>query len=323
MQQSDLKTLLKKLFHAKIDAEDYSALKDRMKESTDNEVGSDLQLLWDEQNAIVPMDVDTKYEVLSNIHNKIDADNNTTLRFNIWKYAAIIIIPLLMGVTGYFSLNRSTPYDFTVLADEGQKSQIMLPDGTHVWLNAGSKITYSSDFNGNNRRVQLVGEAFFDVAKNKELQFVVETGYIDVVVYGTEFNISAYPQETYIKVSLLSGSVSLQNSMTDGILAKMTPGQQISVSKRDLTWSAYNCDVETESIWVKNMLKFENATIEEVFTKLEHWYGLKIHIQNPDANIRYGFTLKSESIREMLDLINRITPIAYRIEGEEVNIKYK
>jgi len=324
MNNLHLKELLKYLFYNKINFEQYSSLKDHIKKSEDDYVISSLESLWDDQSRVNAMETGLKFDILSDINNQIK-ENETIYRprINWWKYAAIIAIPLLVISTIYFTNSTKESNLFVAMTEEGQKSQVLLPDGTHVWLNAGSRITYSSDFSKSNRRVNITGEAFFDVAKDNTHQFIVETDYINVVVYGTAFNISAYPKDSDIKVSLLNGKVLLENCRTNKKLVEMYPGQQVAVSKRWLDFSKYDCNVENESLWTKNMMRFENTSAEDIFEKLEHWYGLNIHVENMDTTIKYGFTIKSESIREMLELINKITPITYRIDGEEVYIKYK
>ncbi|RKR84019.1 FecR family protein [Mucilaginibacter gracilis] len=324
MQGSYFKNLLEKLFQGEITYEQYLDLKDQVKDSTDEEISSGLQSLWDGYSLAEPMELATKFGVLSNIHQQIGVENTrNSRRTNWWRYAAVLAIPLLIISTYYAAFHQKTKYDFTVLTSEGEKSQLLLPDGTKVWLNSGSKITYANDFSEDNREVRLIGEAFFEVKKDAKHRFVVATEQVNVEVHGTEFNVSAYPDERDTKVSLLSGKISLIDPTNNKTMATMKPGYQVAVNKNLHRWLSYSCDVETEALWVKSVLRFENAAAGEVFTKLEHWYGIKIHIENPDTSIRYGFTLKSESIREMLDLINKITPINYKINGEEVFIRYK
>lgn len=322
MLYTQLKDLIRKLFNGEIDYPQFSILKRLMKEAGDKELMTALSELWDTERLTEPMDASLKFEVLSALEQQIGMERPKSYRINWWKYAAIIAIPLFITTAYLLVFKHSPQRDFVVFTQKGQKSQVLLPDGTKVWLNGGSKLTYSNDFNEDNRRVQLSGEGFFQVKKDQEHLFSVETGEVSVEVHGTEFNVEAYKEDQNIKVSLLNGKVALINEHSKLKMLDMLPGAQVAVSKKTLQWNRYNWDVETETLWVKNMLRFENARAEEVFTKLQRWYGLNIHVENPDQSIRYGFTLKSESIREMLDLINKITPITYKIHGEEVYIRY-
>ena len=233
------------------------------------------------------------------------------------------MIPLLVSAASfyYFSEKYNRQGDvFTVFAERGQKTQIFLPDGTQVWLNSDSYLSYSSVFNRDNREVTLKGEAFFDVTKDDEHSFTVKAEGINVVVYGTAFNVSAYPDEEMATVSLLRGVVTVENAVES---VQLEPGQQVQIPRDRQSWKLFPCDVEMECLWTQNMLRFENTPAVEVFTKLEKWYGVNIHVENSNSSVKYGFVLKSESLREILDLINRITAIDYQINGEEVNIRYK
>ncbi|MDL2256327.1 FecR family protein, partial [Parabacteroides sp. OttesenSCG-928-K15] len=239
--------------------------------------------------------------------------------------AAAVILPLMVSIGSFYYFSQKqmpTPQEFIVMAESGQKTKVLLPDGTQVWLNSESRLSYSSDFNNNNRKVKLDGEAFFDVEKNSDQHFTVETDCINVVVYGTAFNVIAYKEEPTIDVSLLRGKVGIENKENHS-LATLSPDQLISLSKKDMKWSVRDCDAQIESLWTQNKLKFENAPASEVFRKLERWYGMIIEVENMNEEIRYGFTLKSESLREMLNEINKITPITYKIDGEKVSITYR
>jgi ferric-dicitrate binding protein FerR (iron transport regulator) len=272
------------------------------------------------------MDKEVKAEVLMNIHKKTVIRHKRISFFRIAGIASVFLLAVLIpsGSYLYFSKKyRIVPEEFVVMTENGYKTKIRLPDGTHVWLNSGSRLICSSDYNQNNRVVRLEGEAFFQVKKNTGIEFTVETERINIVARGTAFNVSAYSEDATIDVSLLQGKVILEGIPDDIFLTELAPDQQASVSKKDLTCTVQACDAAMESLWIRNKLKFENTPATEVFRKLERWYGVKIYAANRKNDIFYGFTVKSESLREILDEINKITPIVYKVNGEEVHITYK
>lgn len=322
MNRVNLTALLQKLVSGKIDPKTYSELKATLKEASDDELDRSLKALWDRTTCVHPMNEDLKAEVLSNIHRTVHIPSAPLRRSVWWKYAAAIMLPLMIAVASYFVF-YIPPQDCIILSEKGQKSQVFLPDGTHVWLNSGSKLIYSTDFSKRKRRVRIEGEAFFDVTEDKQNKFIVETGLANIIVHGTAFNVSAYREDENIEISLLNGKVSIENPVDKQIVAVMRPNQQVTIDKKDFSLLVTDCDARLISLWTQNMLKFENAPVNEVIKKLEQWYGLDIHVENFNPETRYGFTLKSESIREMLDLINKITPLTYQVNGKEVYIKYK
>lgn len=325
MNKDSLKHLLQVLIHWQITPSEYTELKKEIKLSNDEAVDSALRALWEEEIDSSPMDAGIKEQVRCNLASKV-LPTHIRKSSGWWKIAAAIAIPVLFCLSTYIyfiSEYNGKPDTFVVFTEKGQKTQLILPDGSQVYLNSASRLSYNSGFNKNNRTIKLEGEAFFDVAPDKENTFTVQANNLDVVVHGTAFNVSSYKDDSGISVSLVRGKVSLVNHSDGQTLTTMKPNQLVYVNKADLAWSMESCDAEIESLWTQNKLKFENAPADKVFKKLERWYGINIQVENPNPDISYGFTLKTESLREMLEVINKVSPITYNINGEEVRIKYK
>lgn len=324
MRNSIIRNLLNRFMYEKITPTDFLLLKENVSDSSDDELVQEIQALWDEFKT-TPMNQNIKEVVLSDIHRQMTAISKRSI-FNWTRTAVVILLLLVTSLAPYYYFHNkyiSVPQEFVIMTEKGQKTKVLLPDGTEVWLNSDSELTYSSDFNRNNRKVKLKGEAFFDVTKSTDQRFVVEATSVNAIVYGTAFNVMAYPNEETIDISLVRGKVGVENIIDNYLLAELSPNQLISISKKNMQWSIRNCDAQIESLWTQNRLKFENASAAEVFYKLEHWYGINIHIENLNKEFCYSFTLKSDPLREILNEINKITPIDYKINGEEVNIKYK
>jgi len=325
MKHTSLKDLLKVLMFGKISPDDLHTLKERTLHSSEKELDGEFQSIWDAAETVIPMDREIKSEVLTNIHQQIDIPASSRTRAFSWIKAAVILLPVIISLGSYLYFSNKyerTPEEFNVMAESGHKTKILLPDGTYVWLNSDSKLSYASDFNQSNRVVKLEGEAFFDVKLNTDIDFIVRASDVNIIVKGTAFNVSAYKEDATVDVSLLRGRVRLESA--DHIfLTDLSPDQVASVLKENMKWVVHSCDAEIESLWTQNKLKFENAPAADVFRKLERWYGVKITVENMNEDIHYGFTLKSESLREILNEMDKITPIKYKINGEEVNITYK
>lgn len=229
-------------------------------------------------------------------------------------------LSLLFNKDGSWQASR---FENVILAPSGQKSQVVLPDGTLVWLNSGSRLSYNYQYSTSDRIVSLEGEAFFDVKKDTQYPFIVKTGAVDVKVHGTAFNVSAYTDEENIMVALLRGKVSLLSADDQHVLTYLSPDQIATVSKNNLSCQVEACDAEIESSWHHNLLKFDGIPADEVWKKLERWYGVDITLSNIDPSRAYWFTVKTESLTELLEMINKITPIEYKLNGKEVTIRYK
>ncbi|MDR2497938.1 MAG: FecR domain-containing protein [Tannerellaceae bacterium] len=212
----------------------------------------------------------------------------------------------------------------TVITPPGHKTQIVLPDSTVVWLNAGSRLSYNCRYNGKARTVELEGEGYFDVRSNPELPFVVRAGAVDVKALGTAFNVKAYSDEDEVNVALVNGSVQLLAVAGRRVLATLHPNQS-GVVRKDGSGGCriVDCNTALEAIWRFNRLKFENEPVALMVKKLERWYGVHINVINVPPEQTYRMTIKTETLTELLGLINKLTPIEYEINGEEVMVRYK
>jgi ferric-dicitrate binding protein FerR (iron transport regulator) len=235
-------------------------------------------------------------------------------------------VALLIG----FSLSYLIPShentqlnEMIVRTPGGQKSEVVLPDGTSVWLNSGSTLAYNSGYGRVNREVSLEGEAFFDVVFDEAMKFEVRAGDIRVQVHGTAFGVKSYKEETSVDVSLLRGRVTLHSNSPNRLLADLSHGKKAVVDRNTLACTIENCNTEVENIWRYGKLRIENESISEIAAKMSRWYGVNISLQGNLKSEHYWFTVKTESLTEMLNLINKITPINYSINGEEVTIRYK
>jgi len=273
--------------------------------------------------------IKTQDEYINN-NNISNADHKNEKRYTrkalAWISGIAASLALLIGLSFSF-INKSeklaNPGKVLVEAPPGQKTKVYLPDGTLVWLNSGSSLIYYTDFNVENRNVQLQGEAFFDVSKNQQLAFDILTDGMKIEVLGTSFNVNAYGNEDHVTVSLLEGKVAVMNAVDNKLLSGLSPQQKLVINKKTKKYELLSCDADMDGIWRYGQLKINNDPMSQVIAKMERWYGVNIQMEGEQRNERYWLTIKTESLTEILELINKITPIKYRIKGEEVTIRYK
>lgn len=265
--------------------------------------------------------------ILNDISEKVP---KTYTRRTLIYYMAISAVAALIVAFSFTALINGSMFDNTPQytsfhMPKGEKGEIFLPDGTKVWLNADTRLTLGNDFNARNRTIKLEGEAFFDVAKSDKYNFTVQTSSVDVKVYGTTFNVSAYPDSENIDVTLQKGSVGIYKKDSDEELAVLSPNQHISVNKSTHHSEIDSLDDDTDIAWTFEELIFDYTPLKEMLAKMENWYGVNISILSPPTqeDLKYRFKIKSESLREILELVNKITPVEYEIDGKEVYIRYK
>ena len=242
------------------------------------------------------------------------------------KYAAVFILAFSLGSLSLYFLNKSESSKLssiynTVIVPYGERSQISLYDGTKVWLNSGTKLRYPVVFGHNTREVFIEGEAYFDVAKDTRHPFVVSAGQLKVLVLGTRFNICAYTEDNEFSATLDEGSINAVNT-TNGKAIKLNPGEQVVLNRETNRLKNQRVQTELYTSWKESLLKFEDAPFDEVIKKMERWYDVKITVDHTiNTKERYTMTIKTESLREMLQLVSRTTKMNYEIKENIVLLK--
>ena len=245
---------------------------------------------------------------------------------SVLKYAAVFILAFSLGSLSLYFLNKSESSELssiynTIVVPYGERSQITLYDGTRVWMNSGTKLRYPVVFSRNTRDVFIEGEAYFDVAKDAEHPFVVSAGQLKVLVLGTRFNICAYPDDIEISATLDEGSVNAVNTQS-GKAIKLNPGEQVVLNRETNDLKNRSVQSELYTSWKENLLKIEDAPFDEVIKKMERWYDVKITVDRAiNTKERYTMTIKTESLREMLQLVSRTTKMNYEIKENIVLLK--
>lgn len=213
--------------------------------------------------------------------------------------ASIVLFAVGFLLTKEFHLGKNTQFAQNEIATKaGSRTNIILPDGTKVWLNAGSKLVYNKDF-AQNREVSLVGEAFFDVAHQENNPFILSSASIKIKVLGTAFNVRAYPKENKIETSLLRGSIELTTTYDPERKILLRPNEKISISASNSTSAStpnlvkkniYNIEVLSvnpkirtinETAWMEEKLVFTSETLKKLAERMETWYGVEIKINDP------------------------------------------
>ncbi|MDR1336200.1 MAG: FecR domain-containing protein, partial [Tannerella sp.] len=217
-----------------------------------------------------------------------------------WSLAGRYYFPEKSGMTARASLSN------TLHVPAGQRVSLTLQDGTVVWLNAQTSLTYPVVFSEKERRVSLEGEAWFEVAKDTEKPFVVTSGGVEVRVQGTKFNLYSYPQESYSRVSLVEGSVQVSLPGNASRRLALRPGEEVVVQGNRMKVAPIsNMDY---FLWTEGIYSFEGETLEKILKTLELYYDIAIEVKDP-AMLQWKYTVKfrqRDGIREILRLMQRV-----------------
>ena len=224
------------------------------------------------------------------------------------------------GQLAYHALHEKPTdiYYNTLTTQRGNQYQLVLPDGSKVWLDAASSITYPTAFAGKERKVTITGEAYFEVAKNDRMPFIVQEGSTLVQVLGTHFNINGYDDEPLVKTTLLEGAVRVSK---DGATGLLKPGQQAVALKtgRDIQVQD-DADMEEVMAWKNGQFVFKDATIESIMNELTRWYDVEVVY---DARISKHFIAdipRNVPLSQVLKLLELTDQVHFKIEGRKITI---
>jgi len=203
----------------------------------------------------------------------------------------------------------------TISTARGNQYQLVLSDGTKVWLNAASSLRFPTSFKGKERRVEVTGEAYFEIAKNPSIPFKVQAGSGEIDVLGTHFNVNAYADEPSVKTTLLEGAVAVKKATA---LQMLTPGQQAEFSPQGAITLSDNVDVIRETAWKDGFFWFNNTDIHALMRQVSRWYDVDVEFQGNITD--EGFTGKvprSLPLSKLLNILEQFE-LHFKIEGKKI-----
>lgn len=267
----------------------------------------DIEKAWNKLYSQLPNQKNHKHKVQSNLF---------------WRVAASVAIILAVGISSfwvgrYFNYSKND-HLVQVEVPNGEKSKVLLADGTHVWLNSGSMLSYDAN---HPRNVKVDGEAYFEVTKDKKHPFEVATqSGFKITVLGTKFNLRSYEDENNVEATLDEGKVAIT-----GIHRKkpvyLAPGQQANYNLRNEQLLLSNVDTKIYSLWKNNILRFSDISFTSLVPRIERWYGVSIDLDPKISHSdRFTMTIKTESLRELLNMMQLTSNFEYEINGENVKI---
>lgn len=271
-------------------------------------------------------------------------EKNPPFKKKILVYGVVAAILCMMSIGMFFRRYNDIKIAenrIEIIAEKGVRKQLLLPDGTKVWLNADSRLSYNNFSKDTKMRsVNLEGEAYFDVAKDKNRPFIIQTEKISIRVLGTAFNVKAYPNESKTETTLIKGAIELSvnerpeekillkpNEKVALIDSKMFAEGETSTNSLILTIGNLskihvdNKEYIQETSWTTDKLVFKDETMEELIPKLERWYNVNINVESRQIkSYRYTATITKENVNQVLNAMQLIKPFNFKAENNEITI---
>jgi ferric-dicitrate binding protein FerR (iron transport regulator) len=325
--QNNIDILIIRLLSGEANTDEKRQIAGWLEESAENKrLYADLKEIWLTSGIQNNADHYQLEEAILKFRNHIhEIPNSTNSQFNFrhfLKYAAIFAILLAIPFSYFAGKQNARPDQTTttITCAFGDKSNIILPDSSMVWLNSGSKLTFDSDFKNKGRKVELEGEAFFMVTKDKDHTFQVKTHDIGIEVLGTSFNLKAYPEEKLVSATLVEGSMQVESKYQK---TRMIPDQKLTYDKEKrkmvLTDQA---NVEAETEWKDGRLVFRNESLAELAPKLQRWFDVDIVFADERVKQRkFTGALFRESILEVISYFDLSKLVKCHIQGNKIIIQ--
>lgn len=236
-----------------------------------------------------------------------------------YRVAATILI-ILLPLAGYWSgmeTVKSGFSDIVVEAPMGARTRLYLPDGTLVWLNSGSKITYSQGFGVDNRNLVLEGEGYFEVEKNDKVPFEINTKELNLTVLGTKFNFRNYAGDEEAIVNLLEGRVKLRNELIPSPDVYMTPNDKVVLFKETGRLIKSRTNVSNSNLWTKDELYFDEQLLKDIAKQLSRSFNVRIEVADSLKHQRFygSFRIVGNSIEKILKTISSTNRIKYKYDN--------
>ncbi len=295
--------------------------------NNETELKNTIQQHWDEFSEDDSVNEKDLSLVLNQLKQKIASEKPVVnFRIKIQKFytraAAILLLPLVLySLYSTFYSNQSGEMHaaIEIVSPNGARTHFQLPDGTNGWLNSGSSLKYANNFLSQ-RRVDLIGEAWFEVTHDDKKPFNVHTKSLDVLDLGTKFNVAAYADENVTEVVLQEGKVNV-NGNKGQYSVDLVPDEKFTFDKDLQSGTVQKVNAEQFSAWKDGLLVFRNEPLSEVLKRVGRWYNVEIIMNDPDlAGFKYRATFQEEQVDEVIRLISLTAPIEYSFDNREVNV---
>lgn len=330
MKIPSLQHLLHTHISGNLSKDEYLELKHSVDEIIDESLEEYLYAEW---NEYVP--VGTNEPASKNIYNRISGMNHNNARTGrkipyktLSGIAAMFIVVLAIGILYLWKDNNHyramVDNKFIISTGKGERSSVKLPDGTRIYLNSRSTLRYDASFSEKQRMVSLSGEAYFEVAHNPGLPFIVKTPLAKIKVLGTVFNISAYPRQDFFETTLVNGSVEI--TPTTGYPSEkmiLTPHQKAHFNKWDQQWIVSTTDLWVETAWRHGNLTFRSKNIQQVIRGVEDYYGVRFSIRGNYPGGLFTGSFRDEPVTNVLLNLQQYYRFTYSKSGNDVQIKFK
>lgn len=334
MESEEIKVLIKRYQMNQLSTSEVRKLKAWVNTQVDEDLEADIKLLWENYRTIDTHNHNEAYDrVLNNVYlKKAKSIKHGFIRVEmlswITRVSACLFLPLLF-FSLFFFYQQKMEYEsimeqsYMVKTDKGERSTLILPDGTKVFLNHSSCLTYQSTFSKVKREVQLLGEAYFEVTHDMEkTPFIVQTEKADIRVWGTTFNVSAYASDNFFETSLVEGLVEVIPSQSAQKALFLKPNQKLCFDKQTHLWKISTTDLWLETAWKRGDIIFRSERLNSIMNYLENYYGVNIRIVGECPIELFTGSFHEDNVCTVLKILQQHYTFEFEKSGREIRILF-
>lgn len=277
----------------------------------------ELTLVWDKaQRDPLPVDVDAAWD---KVDRRTQRKNIPLFGNTVWRIAAAVALFAVLGTWAVISLRTVTT---TISTAANEIKKVDLPDGSYVWMHEYSTLTYTNNLKGSKRELKLDGMAFFDVKRDEARPFVITTARGSVEVLGTSFEVTAYKNDTFERVTVSTGKVKFANAQNEQSLILTANTEGVITTSGNAASAAVN---SSELVaWKTSQLAFNNEQMDEVAKKLERYFHIQVILKNAEiTNCRFTASFNNPKLGEVLDVIEKALQLTYTQRGNRITFDGK
>ncbi|MDX9883885.1 MAG: FecR domain-containing protein [Prolixibacteraceae bacterium] len=325
--ETEIHHLIIRFFSEKISNDERKTVENWINETPGNKkLFNDLREIWLASGVTREAGNDRLEEALEKFRRQIKGKQKPPKlrQTSVWKYAAILILAAALPFSYYIGSRENPENDAQTIisCENGDRTNIILPDGSQVWLNSGSQLVFDNNFKKGVRQTYLKGEAYFSVSKDSKNPFRVKTSRIDVEVLGTEFNLKAYPDEEQVSATLVTGSLRII-AETQQMVIK--PNQKLVYNKENRKVGLVELsDLSSDIEWKNGRFVFQNESLAEMEQRLERWFDVEIELADEQVKQRrFTGIIDRESVLEAIAYFGHSPYLGYRIDGNVITLYSK
>ncbi|MDR2810798.1 MAG: FecR domain-containing protein [Tannerellaceae bacterium] len=326
MTRIEFKKLLQKQIDGQLDTTDLPAFQTILQKENEEELESTVEQLWKEYQAD-----GKRHSSFNTIRNQlchvIYKEKRRIFYRNTIRYAAVILLPLLMMFSVYHftrtnTIKEFTLYEYIIETASGERSRVILPDGTKVLISYNSRLSYPASFGKQTREIRLTGEAFFEVSPNRELPFIVQSDEAKIKVLGTMFNVYAYLDEPFFEVSLQTGSLEVTGNRFPETSILLKNNEKAKMNYKDGILMKKQTDLRMETAWMRGDLYFRSESLLQIFHKMERFYGVNIRYTGELPSETFTGGYRETDIVKVLSNLQEHYTFSYEKNGNKLYIKF-